>query len=57
MCAKFLHAGISVLPFLDLGSNADKFTGVDDSSVQLQFPQPFHFNQEIFTSAFVGSKI
>ena len=57
MCAKFLHAGISVLPFLDLGSNADKFTGVDDSSVQLQFPQPFHFNHEIFTSAFVGSKI
>ena len=57
MCRKFLLAGISVLPFLDLGSNADIFTGVDDSSVQFQFPQPFHFNQEIFTSAFVGSKI
>ena len=56
MCTKFLHAGISVLPFLDLGSNANTFTGVDDLSVQFQFPQPFHFNQKIFTSAFVGSK-
>ena len=42
------HVDISVLPFLDLGNDANTFFGVDDSSIQFEFPQRFHFNQETF---------
>ena len=47
---------IDVLPFLDLGSDANNFTGVDDSSVQFHFPQPFQFNVDMFTSGYVSYK-
>ena len=45
---------IDVLPFLDLGSDANIFTGVDDSSVQFHFPHPFQFNEEMFTFGYVS---
>ena len=49
-----LHSEISFLPFLELGNNANVFSGVDDSSRQFQFPLPFHFNSETFTSGHVS---
>ena len=54
MYDNFQHVEISILPFLDLGSRANIFTGVDDSSRHFQFPQPFRFNQKRFTSGHVG---
>ena len=54
MYDNFQCVEISFLPFLDLGREANIFTGVDDSSRHFQFPQPFRFNHKIFTSGHVG---
>ena len=53
-CVYFVfHVDIRVLPFLDLDNDRNIFTGVDDSSIQFTFPEPFHFNQHTFTSGHV----
>ena len=52
----FFHVDIRFLPFLDLDNDKNIFTGVDDSSIQFTFPEPFYFNQHTFTSGHVCYK-
>ena len=42
-----------VLPFIELSEDASVFTGVDDSTTPVNFPTPFHFNDIMYSSAYV----
>ena len=42
-----------VLPFFELSEDASVFTGVDDASTPVNLPTPFHFNDIMYSSAYV----
>ena len=49
----FLIIAKPVLPFIELSEDASVFTGVDDSTTPVNFPTPFHFNDIMYSSAYV----